>query len=315
MCGTSTLPFGATVMLDAVLSSVAPVLCTIVLGFLYVRFGRPLDSKVLTPIVVDVGTPCLIVSTLFRAAIAPEAFATVALASCVAIGAFAGLGVLVLGSLGLPLRTYLPSIAFPNAGNLGLPLALYAFGPDGLGYAIVFFAISSIGNHSIGQALAAGTVNWKTFARMPMLYAITIGLVGSYFHVKPPTWFGNTLSLVGGLTIPVMLLMLGGTLARLRIATLSRAIGLSALRIGAGAVIGAIVVNLFGLPETARAVLILQCSMPVAVYCYLYAERWQCDPEEVAGLVFLSTAVSIVTVPVLLSILMLPEGIFNGIKF
>jgi predicted permease len=302
-------------MLDVVLSSVLPVLCAIMLGFLLVRLGYALDSKVLTPIVVDIGTPCLIVSTLLKAAITPEAFATVALASCVAIAAFAAIGATVLWILGLRLRTYLPSIAFPNAGNLGLPLALYAFGPEGLGYAIVFFAISSIGNHSIGQTLAAGTVNWKALARMPMLYAITIGLVGSYFQITPPTWVANTLGLIGGLAIPVMLLMLGGTLARLQVATLSRAIGLSALRIGAGAVVGVIVTNLFGLTEPARAVLILQCAMPVAVYCYLYAERWECDPEEVAGLVFLSTAASIVTVPLLLGVLTLPQGVFNASQF
>ena len=87
------------------------------------------------------------------------------------------------------------------------------------------------------------------------------------------------------------------------------------MRIGAGAVIGVIVTNLFGLAEPARAVLILQCAMPVAVYCYLYAERWECDPEEVAGLVFLSTAASIVTVPILLGILMLPQGVFNASRF
>jgi malate permease and related proteins len=302
-------------MLDVILSSVVPVLCAIMLGFLWVRFGRPLDSRLLTPIVVDVGTPCLIVSTLFKAAIAPEAFAAVAVASCVAIGALAAVGAVVLFSLGLRLRTYLPSIAFPNAGNLGLPLALFAFGQEGLGYAIVFFAISSIGNHSIGQMLAAGKLNWTALVRMPMIYAITIGLVGSYLHIQPPAWFGNTIALIGGLTIPVMLLMLGGTLAKLQVATLSRAIVLSALRIGAGAIVGAIVASLFGLPDTARAVLILQCAMPVAVYCYLYAERWDCDPEEVAGLVFLSTVASIITVPALLTILTLPEGVFNAAKF
>src|SRR6201987_2625138 len=183
-------------MLDVVLSSVLPVLCAIVLGFLWVRSGHALDSKVLTPLVVDLGTPCLIVSTLLKATITPEAFATVAMASCVAIAAFAATGALVLWILGLRFRTYLPSMAFPNAGNLGLPLALYAFGPEGLGYAIVFFAISSIGNHSIGQMLAAGAVNWKAIARMPMLYAITIGLVGSYLHLQPPAWFSNTMSLI-----------------------------------------------------------------------------------------------------------------------
>ena len=302
-------------MLDIVLASVLPVLCTIVLGFLWVRIGYPLDSKVLTPIVVNVGTPCLIVSALLKAAIAPHAFTVIALASCLCIVAFAGIGVLVLWVAGLPLRTYLPSIAFPNAGNLGLPLALYAYGQEGLGYAIVFFAISSVGNHSIGQALAAGTIDWRAIAKMPMLYAITVGLAGSYLHVQPPAWFANTLNLIGGLTIPIMLLMLGGTLARLRIATFSRAVGLSTLRIGVGAVVGAVVANVFALTETAKAVLILQCAMPVAVYCYLYAEHWKCEPEEVAGLVFLSTAASIVTVPVILGILTLSEGIHNGSSF
>lgn len=44
-----------------------------------VRYGPGLDSKVLTPIVVDLGTPCLIVSTLLKTAIAPEAFVMVAM--------------------------------------------------------------------------------------------------------------------------------------------------------------------------------------------------------------------------------------------
>jgi predicted permease len=55
--------------------------------------------------------------------------------------------------------------------------------------------------------------------------------------------------------------------------------------------------------------------MPVAVYCYLYAERWDCEPEEVAGLVFLSTAASIVTVPVLLGMLTLPQAGFSASQF
>jgi malate permease and related proteins len=302
-------------MLDVILSSILPVLCTIALGFFWVRYGRVLDSKVLTPIVVDLGTPCLIVSTLLKAAMAPKAFVDLAMASCVAIGAFATIGALVLWVFRLPFRTYLPSIAFPNAGNLGLPLSLYAFGTEGLSYAIVFFAISSIGNHSIGQALAAGTLGWRAILRMPMLYAITAGLIGSYLNITLPTWINNTMSLIGGLTIPIMLLMLGGTLARLQVATLSRAAGLSALRIGSGAVVGVIVATLFGLPQIAKSVLILQCAMPVAVYCYLYAERWNSDPEEVAGLVFLSTIASIVTVPMLLGVLTQPGGFSNGTTF
>jgi len=48
----------------------------------------------------------------------------------------------------------------------------------------------------------------------------------------------------------------------------------------------------------------MQCAMPVAVYNYLFAQKWNNQPEEVASLVIVSTLVSTFTVPVLLRILM-----------
>ena len=50
----------------------------------------------------------------------------------------------------------------------------------------------------------------------------------------------------------------------------------------------------------ARGVLIVQSSMPVAVFNCLFAQRNQRAPEEVAGLVVISTALSFVTLPLLL---------------
>jgi predicted permease len=49
-----------------------------------------------------------------------------------------------------------------------------------------------------------------------------------------------------------------------------------------------------------KAVLIMQASNPVAVYNYLFAQRWNNEPEEVAGVVVLSTVISIATIPLLL---------------
>jgi predicted permease len=288
-------------MLNTVMDAVLPVMITIFAGFVWSQIRGGLDPKAIAPVVVEIGTPCLVVSTLVKAAITPEALAAMALAACVAICCFAAVGGAVLAAAGLRLQTYLPSVAFPNAGNLGLPLALYAYGEQGLGYAIVFFAISSVANHSVGQAFAAGPAGWRDILRMPVLYAIVFGLAGAYFHVTLPAWLGRALGLMGGLTVPLMLLMLGGALARLRVSALRRALGVSALRICAGAATGAGVAYVFGMEGVARAVLILQCAMPVAVYNYLYAQRWSREPDEVAGLVFVSTAASAVTIPVLLA--------------
>lgn len=291
-------------MFELILAAVIPVLVTAGLGFWWVRSGRSFDGALITPLVTDIGTPCLIVSTLTRTGLSPHAFALVAACVVTAMVGFAACAALALPLLKLPLRTYLPCIAFPNSGNLGLPVALYAFGQEGLSYAIVFFAINSIGNYTIGQAISAGSANWGAMLRMPIVYAALIGIAGSIAHVEPPLWLANTLSLIGGLSVPLMLLMLGASLARLRVASLGRAVTVSALRIGLGALVGVGVTYLFGLSGIARAALIVQCAMPVAVFNYLFALRWNNRPDEVAGLVVVSTFASIFTVPLLLRLLL-----------
>ncbi len=291
-------------MLAALLAAVLPVLVTAGIGYIWTRSGRPLDGATVTPLVADIGTPCLIFSTLAGTAIPPEAVATTAGAALAAVAGFAVAGAAVLAASGLRLRTYLPSLTFPNAGNLGLPLALYAFGQEGLGHAIVFFTITSIGNYTIGQAIAAGAVSWRGLARMPILYAAALGLAASIAHIELPRWLANTVGTIGNLTVPLMLMMLGSSLARLKVASLGRAVGLATVRLCMGALIGTAAAALFHLDGVARPVLILLSAMPVAVYNYLFALRWNNEPEEIAGLVVVSTVGAMVTLPALLSLLL-----------
>jgi predicted permease len=102
------------------------------------------------------------------------------------------------------------------------------------------------------------------------------------------------------MTVPLMLLMLGSSLNLLKVGAFWRAALVSSIRLGCGAAIGIAVAALFGLSGRMKAVLILQCANLVAVYNYLFAQRWNNQPEEVAGVVVLSTLFSIVTIPLLL---------------
>ena len=88
-------------MLGPILAAVIPVLATAGLGFAWVRSGRPFENAMFTPLVVDIGTPCLIFATFARTAIAPAQFATIALASITAIACFALVAALVLPLAGL----------------------------------------------------------------------------------------------------------------------------------------------------------------------------------------------------------------------
>jgi malate permease and related proteins len=291
-------------MIAPVLAAVLPVLATAGLGFLWVRSGRTLETTTLTPLIVGIGTPCLIFSTFAKTSIPAGSFAAVALASISAILCFALVGAAVLRLTRLRVRAFLPTLTFPNNGNLGLPLALYAFGQEGLSYAIVFFAISTVGQFTVGQAIAAGAANWRGMLRMPLIYAVALGAAQSVWGLPLPGWLIQTIALIGGMTIPLMLLMLGASLALLPVETFGLAALLAGLRIGSGVAIGIGIALAFSLDGSARAIVILQSAMPPGIYNYLFAQRWNTQPQEVASVVVLATLASIVSVPALLHFLM-----------
>lgn len=288
-------------MFGVVLSVVLPVVLAIGVGFLWSRYGHPINSKELTALIADVATPCLIVSTFQASKLPFEAFAAMAGATVLAILLFAMAGAPILWAAGLRIRTFLPSISFPNAGNLGLPISLYAFGSEGLGYAIAYFSISSVASYTFGQMIAAGKASWRGLVRLPILYAVALGAALSFWQVELPGWAGTTIALIGNMAIPLLLLMLGSSLSQLKVAAFGRALFVSILRIGLGAAVGVAVAAALGLTGTLRAVLILQAANPVAIYNYLFAERWNNEPEAVAGVVLISTLLALLTVPLLLA--------------
>jgi malate permease and related proteins len=291
-------------MLETILGAIVPVLLTASIGYAWTRAGRNFDSHSLTLLVTEIGTPFLVFSTFAKTTIPPGAFAASATASAAILAGFVLAAALILRLLRLPWRTYLPALAFPNTGNLGLPLALYAFGPEGLSYAIVFFTLCSLTNFTAGQAIAAGSIRWRAILRMPIIYAAILGVGVSVLGIELSPWLANTVSLLGSITVPLMLLMLGVSLGKLRVAAFPRALMLATLRISMGVGIGFAVTTLFGLHGVAKEALIQQSAMPVAVFNYLFALRWDNHPEEIAGLVVVSTMLAIITTPALLYVLL-----------
>ena len=67
-----------------------------------------------------------------------------------------------------------------------------------------------------------------------------------------------------------------------------------------GMSIGIATASYFGFEGVERNVLIMQMSMPVAVFSYLLASRYNRNPDEVASLIFTTTLISFITVPLML---------------
>ena len=102
----------------------------------------------------------------------------------------------------------------------------------------------------------------------------------------------------------MQLVALGIALSRLRVTSLGRSTALACLRLVAGALVGWAVAWGLALGPVAAAVVILQSAMPVAVSSYLFARMYEREPEEVAGMVLVSTLLSFAMLPVLLALLL-----------
>lgn len=291
-------------MFSQLAAIIAPVVVCAGIGYLWARLKRPFETEFVTALVVTVGTPCLVASTLLRLSVDFAALSDMALAALVIFAIVGIVGAAGLRAVGLPLHSYLPAILFPNAGNMGLPLCLFAFGDPGLALGIVYFAVSSVLQFTIGVGLAAGTVAPGHLARIPLIYAVAISLFMMATGTTLPVWISNTIGLLGGLTIPLMLIALGVSLARLRIASLKLSLAIALARLLLGFLVGVGVARLFSMDGAMAGVLIMQSAMPVAVFNYLFAQMYKRAPEEVAGAVVLSTFLSFASLPLLLLLIL-----------
>ncbi len=287
-------------MYDIVLSIVAPVFICAAIGYIWARLDRPYDTELVTSLITTIGAPCLVFATLTDVDISLDAFLTMAGATVAAIVVFGLLGIALIKALGLNHRAYLPTLMFANTGNMGVPLCLLAFGEAGLAFAIVVFTINAVSQFTVGVSISSGTASVKSLVRIPLLYAVAASLFFLISGIEVPEWLFKTTEILGGMTIPIMLITLGISLAQLKVASFKRSLGMSVARLGMGFAVGVGLAEAFGLEGAARGVLILDSTMPAAVFNYLFAQRYKTAPEEIAGVVVLSTTLSFLTLPILL---------------
>ena len=286
-----------------VLEIVAPVFILAGIGFTWVKIGLEYRVEFVTRFAMMMAVPCLIFTALMKTEIEPVALSELMLAGIATYAAVCVLAFIFTRVFQLDIRTYLMPLISGNTGNLGLPLCLFAFGQAGFGYAVVVFAITNILAFTLGVWVVAGGGSYKRLFQEPLVAGTFLGLLFMWQGWETPRFLTNALELIGQMAIPMMLITLGVAVARLRSGQMSRAIWISLSKVAIGAGSAAMVGLAFGLPHEALAVLVLQLSMPVAVTSYLLAEKYGADADAVAGLVMVSTLMTIGITPVILTVL------------
>ncbi|WP_170754554.1 AEC family transporter [Ruegeria lacuscaerulensis] len=291
-------------LLLTVFEIVAPVFLLAGIGYAWVRFGFEYRLEFVTRLAVTLAVPSLIFVALMQTEIPAGELTRFTLAAIVGHLVLAVAFGLFVRFSGLDRRTYLAPLIFGNTGNLGLPLCIFAFGQAGLGFAVIFLAVTALFSFTYGIYLVAGKGAFGKVAREPMVWATLLGALFLWRGWETPLFLTNTLDLLGQMAIPMMLITVGVAIARLTTRNLGQAIWLSALKLAVCFALGWGIALAFALDSVAFGVLVLQMCAPVAVTSYLLAERFEADADAVAGMVMVSTVMSVGAMPIILAIVL-----------
>ena len=280
---------------------IIPVFLIVAIGYGYAR-RQPPDLTVFNRIALDVLAPVLVYSAL-----AAKDFH---LADHVPL--LIGGTVLILGGglLAWPLarafgaqpRTLVPVVMFNNCGNMGLPLALLAFGPANFGAAVALFSVSNLFHFSLGARITSSQARTRDLLTSPLMIGTALGFLSALTDVRPPDVLLSGLKLLGDALLPMMLFALG-----VRLTSLTRA-GLALGLLGAlarpliGLAIAIPLAWVLGLEGAARGQLLLFAALPPAVMQFMLADRYHQEPDKVAAMIMLGNALAVVFVPLALAL-------------
>jgi malate permease and related proteins len=196
--------------------------------------------------------------------------------------------------------------AVSNNGNMGIPMAFFAFGPPGAALATVYYVVMSFMSNTLGPVVAsigqASPVDaLKQGLRVPVLYAASAGLLFGLVGLTIPAPVMRAVDLTADAAIPGMLILLGVQLRSApRVQARSLILRSVAVRLLAAPLIAWSICLLWGITGVERSVLILQAAMPTAVMAGVLATEFETAPQLVATIIFISTAASIVTLSAVL---------------
>jgi len=114
-------------------------------------------------------------------------------------------------------HAFIPSMMFSNVANMGLPLTLFAFGPEMLPAAVSLFMTFSLAHFTFGIRLCAPDASMKGILRGPMLWAMVGGVISSLLGITLPDWLASSTRMLGDAAIPLGLFTVGVGFAAFRV--------------------------------------------------------------------------------------------------
>lgn len=291
--------------------NILPIALVASFGFLLrSRFG--LQTHSLTTLVFNVLSPCLVFSSLVNSQLTSEDLGALALFTLLNIVLMGGLAFGLSCLLRLDRRetvTVMIVAMFVNGGNYGLTLLQLRYGGDGLARGVIYFVTSTLILYTFGVFIASmGQASWrdslKRMTRLPAVYAAVLAIIVYTFNIPIPQPIMSGITIAGGGAIPVMLIVLGMQMANMQSSEATSYVWpVVGLRMVGGPLIGLMVALLIGLQGLNRGSMIIEASMPPAVFTLILASEFGLPTAIVTRIVVISTLISPLTIAATISLL------------
>lgn len=291
------------------------VICILVAIGIFLHFRGVVDgltSKKLSAIVVDVCNPALIMASILSGHLTATHRDLIIAAG---LGAAFYALLVILGFI-LPRllkvepdkrKFYHLMVVYTNTGFLGLPVARAVLPPNAILYVIVINVFYSLLFYTHGIAVLSGgreKVNIKKVLNPGTVMAV-LSLVVFWFDISLPPILGNTVEYVGNATVFLSMTLLGVSIARSHLLDAVKEFRIwiyVLLRMIALPVGLVFLMRALGFSEEATLGICLMAAVPVGNLPMIQAEKTGEDTSILASAIAVTTAVSIVTITLLMSI-------------
>ncbi|MDD3347781.1 AEC family transporter [Oscillibacter sp.] len=296
-------------------SEMVVILFAVAVGYLAHRLGYlgGETNQKLSKLIINVTTPALILSAVANETSLPGPWEILSILLVAGVFylvefCFAFVVPKVVGGTPKQIGVWRFLMCFPNVGFIGYPLVEALFGHKGLFYAVILVMPFNLLNYSLGPLMLSGKLrfHWKQLLSPCIIMAI-ISLVVALGNIRLPAIIGEMSAIVGDVTIPLSLLVLGSMLAGMparQVLTSARMWILSFVRLILMPATLAVVLRLLHVESLVLGVAVAQMAMPVAVNGTMLCLEFDGDAESMAQITFLTTVLSIFTIPIAAALFM-----------
>ena len=286
-------------MIYQIFGIIFPVVAIVLVGYFYATKFQP-NMETANTINMNIFLPALMFSVLSKESFEIQNYQLLATSGVIVILGSGILAWIVAKALSINIKTFVPPMMFNNTGNIGLPLAVLAFGEIALGAAVVLFAIEMLLHFTFGAYILSKNTNFMSIFRSPILIATLAGLSVNIIDFELWLPITKMIDLLGQAALPLLMFTLGTRLIGINFGDWKLGVLGSFLCPLSGLVVILIVVQFFELEHLHYQQLIIFSVLPPAVLNHMMAEKYQQQPETVASIVMIGNIGSLIVLPMAL---------------